>query len=91
MSRKVLAVLAVIILVVIVLFATGFWSINQTREGELPDVKVSAEGGQLPAFDADSKEVVVGTTPTTVEVPKVETEKTTIDVPVVGVKDNGEQ
>ncbi|WP_332812847.1 hypothetical protein [Sphingomonas sp.] len=90
MSRKVLAVLAVIILVVIVLFATGFWSINQTREGELPDVDVSAEGGQLPGFDADSKEVVVGTTETEVEVPKVETETTTVDVPVIGVKDSGE-
>lgn len=91
MSRKVLAVLAIIILVVIVLFASGFWSVNQTREGELPNVDVSAEGGQLPAFDADSKEVVVGTTETQVEVPKVETETTTVDVPVIGVKDNGEQ
>ncbi|MDB5698906.1 MAG: hypothetical protein JWN69_1710 [Alphaproteobacteria bacterium] len=91
MSRKVLAVLAVIVLIVIVLFASGFWSVDQTREGALPDVKVSAEGGQLPAFDAQSKEVVVGTTPTTVDVPKVQTEKTTIDVPVVGVKDNGNQ
>lgn len=90
MSRKVLAILAVIILVVIVLFASGFWSVNQTREGALPDVDVSAEGGQLPAFDADSKEVVVGTTETQVEVPKVETETTTVDVPVVGVKDSGE-
>jgi hypothetical protein len=91
MSRKVLAVLAVIVLIVIVLFASGFWSVNQTQEGSLPDVKVSAEGGQLPAFEGDSKEVVVGTTQTEVDVPKVETEKTTVDVPVIGVKDNGGQ
>jgi regulator of protease activity HflC (stomatin/prohibitin superfamily) len=89
MSRPVLIILAIAVLVAIVLFATGFWSVDQTQEGALPAVKV--EGGALPAFDADSKEVVVGTTETTVEVPKIETEKETIDVPVVGVKDNGEE
>jgi hypothetical protein len=39
----------------------------------------------------DSKEVVVGTTKTEIEVPKVETETQTVDVPAVGVKDNGEE
>lgn len=91
MSRPVLIILAVAVIVLIVLFATGFWSVEQTREGELPNVEVNAEGGQLPAFDADSKEVVVGTTETEIEVPKVETEKETVEVPVVGVKDNGEE
>jgi hypothetical protein len=33
-----------------------------------------------------SKELVVGTKSTTVDVPKVETRKATIDVPVIGVK-----
>lgn len=91
MSRPVLIILAVAVIVLIVLFATGFWSVEQTREGELPNVEVNAEGGQLPAFDADSKEVVAGTTETEIEVPKVETEKETVEVPVVGVKDNGEE
>jgi hypothetical protein len=91
MSRPVLIILAVAVIVLIVLFATGFWSVEQTQEGALPNVDVSAEGGQLPAFDADSKEVVVGTTETEIEVPKVETETETVEVPVVGVKDNGEQ
>ncbi len=88
MSRPILILLAVVVLVVIVLFATGFWSAD-VKEGALPEVSV--DGGELPAVDVDSKEVVVGTTETTVEVPKIETEKETIDVPVVGVKDNGEQ
>ena len=93
MSRKILAILAIIVVVVIILFATGFWDVNQTDEGALPDVDVSAEGGDLPAFDVDSKEVVVGTTETNVAVPDVDvdTEETTVDVPVVGVKDNGEE
>ena len=91
MSRKLLAVLAIVVVVVIVLFASGFWSVKQTREGELPTVDVKAEGGQLPAFEPESKKVVVGTTEANVAVPTVETKNTTIDVPVVGVKDGNEQ
>ena len=78
MSRKVLGLLVVVVLIVIVLFATGFWKAD-VKEGALPDVDVSAEGGKLPDVDMDSKEVVVGTT------------KTEIDVPAVGVKDDGEE
>jgi hypothetical protein len=61
MSRKVLGLLVVVVLIVIVLFATGFWSAD-VKEGAMPDVDVSAEGGKLPGVDMDSKEVVVGTT-----------------------------
>ncbi|WP_226372616.1 hypothetical protein [Allosphingosinicella flava] len=89
--RKILILLAILVIVAIILFATGFWKVDQTREGALPDVNVSASGGQLPAFDVDSKEVVVGTTETNVEVPKIETETEKVEVPVVGVKDNGEE
>ncbi|MGS0626207.1 hypothetical protein ACU8YE_25645 [Ralstonia sp. VS2407] len=89
MSRKLLAILAIVVLIAIVLFATGFWSAD-VKEGALPDIDVTAKGGALPDVDVDSKEVVVGTTNTTIEVPKVETEKETVQVPVIGVKDNGE-
>lgn len=76
---RTLAIIAVIAaLIVGVLFATGFWSAD-VKEGALPDVDVSAKGGELPAVDVDSKEVVVGT------------KEETIDVPTVGVKDNGEE
>ncbi len=67
------AVIAVVI--VGLLFATGFWSAD-VKEGDLPEVSV--KGGELPKVDVDSKEVVVGT------------KKETIDVPTVGVKNNGE-
>lgn len=69
-------VVLAIALIVGLLFATGFWSAD-VKEGKLPEVSV--DGGKLPAVDVDSKEVVVGT------------EKKEIDVPVVGVKDNGEK
>ena len=71
-------------LVVGLLFATGFWSADVTKSGSLPNVSVN--GGSLPKVDLESKKVVVGTTKTQVEVPKVKTETTTIDVPTVGVK-----
>lgn len=90
MKRTVLGLLVVVVLIAIVLFATGFWNAD-VKEGALPQVDVSAEGGKLPDVDVDSKEIVVGTTETNVSVPKIETEKTKIDVPVVGVKDNGEE
>ncbi len=83
-------IVAIAIAVVAFLFVTGFWSANM-KGVELPKVNVSAQGGALPDVDLKSKEVVVGTTKTTVDVPKVETEKKEIDVPVVGVKDNGNQ
>ena len=92
MSRTILIILAIAALVLLVLFATGFLNVNQTREAELPNVDVTAEGGQTPAFDVDSKEVVVGTTETNVSVPEVDvkTEEQTVDVPAIGVKDDGE-
>lgn len=92
MSRKILILLVVVVLVAIVLFATGFWQAD-VKEGALPDVDVSAEGGALPEVDVDSKEVVVGTTETNIAVPDVDidTKETKVDVPVVGVKDNGEE
>ncbi len=90
MKRTVLGLLVVVVLIAIVLFATGFWKAD-VKEGALPDVDVSAEGGKLPDVDVDSKELVVGTTETNVEVPKIETETEKVDVPVVGVKDDGKE
>lgn len=73
-------------LIALVLFLTGFWRVNATG-GSLPKVNVSAEGGSLPKVDVDSKKVVVGTKQTTVDVPKVKTEKETVSVPVIGVSE----
>ena len=79
--------IALIVIVVAFLFLTGFWSADVKKDGSLPSVHVSADGGNLPQVAVHSKEVVVGTKPTTVTVPKVEATHTTVDVPVVGVKD----
>ena len=81
-------IVALAAIIIALLFLTGFWSADVTKSGSLPDVKVSADGGSLPQVDLNSKEVVVGTKATQFTVPKVETTKTTVDVPVVGVKDD---
>ena len=78
-AGRVLGIVAIVAVVIVaLLFLTGFWSAD-VKEGSLPQVDVSAKGGELPKVDVDSKEVVVGT------------KKTEVDVPVVGVKDNGEK
>ena len=55
--------------------------------GSLPKVNVSAKGGSMPDVGFKSDKLVGGTKSTTVDVPKVETRKAKVDVPVVGVED----
>lgn len=44
--------------------------VNQTQEGELPEV--TAEGGQLPKYDVETADVDIGTREETVTVPDVD-------------------
>ena len=46
--------------------------VDQTKEGELPDVDVNATGGQLPEYNVEGPDVNVGTENRTVEVPTVD-------------------
>ncbi|WP_088185645.1 hypothetical protein [Sphingobium sp. Z007] len=73
-GRTIAIILIVALAIVGVLFATGFWKADVSG-GDMPEVSV--KGGDLPKVDVDSKEVVVGT----------KTEQ--VEVPTVGVKDNG--
>ena len=74
-TGRTIAIFAILALAIVgLLFATGFWSAD-VKGGDLPEVSV--DGGALPKVDVDSKEVVVGT------------KKEEIEVPTVGVKDNG--
>ena len=45
---------------------------EQTQEGELPDVEVTAEGGQLPEYEVETADVEVGTREETVTVPDID-------------------
>lgn len=78
-KRSAVGTIAIVVvgiaLIVVVLFATGFWSMDVKDAGSAPKVTVSATAGQLPDVDVKSQEVVVGTKTTTVEVPTVEVKK----------------
>lgn len=82
-----LIALLVVVALVVAAFAFGLIDIDQTKSGALPDVKVSADGGKLPEFDAKTADVDVGTKTESVEVPTVEvgTKETGIKVPTVDV------
>lgn len=56
--------------------------LDQTKEARLPEVEVSTEGGQMPAFDVEVADVDVGTEEKTVTVPGVDVETKTIEVEV---------
>ncbi len=74
---------------VVLLAVVGFYmvDIDQTQETRLPDVDVSVEGGQLPAFDAEVGSVELTEEEVTVEVPNVEVtmEEETVTVPGLSI------
>ena len=81
---RTLAIIALIALVIVgILFATGFWKLNGTA-GSMP--KVSVQGGSMPKVGVQSDKIVVGTKETTVDVPKIETKKAEVKVPMIGVE-----
>ena len=47
-------------------------NVEKTKEGEMPDVNVTMNGGQLPEYNVTGPEVNIGTENRTVEVPTVE-------------------
>lgn len=69
------------------LFALAFSAcdVDQTREGELPEVDIDLEEGQAPAYDVDWADIDVRTRTETVEVPKIKvvTETEQVEVPYI--------
>ncbi|MEO7365591.1 MAG: hypothetical protein ABIW03_04650 [Sphingomicrobium sp.] len=47
-------------------------NVEKTKDGELPDVNVTTNGGQLPEYNVETPTVNVGTENKVVEVPTVE-------------------
>lgn len=90
MKRFILTILVIAVLVMIVGVATGFINLNSSGQLRAPKVNVTAQGGEVPKLDVNTKELVVGTTETNVAVPRIGMEKSKINVPTIGVKDNGD-
>ncbi|QIK41151.1 hypothetical protein [Pontivivens nitratireducens] len=64
--------IGIIVAVLVVLGLFFFFDLNQTQDGELPNVEVT--GGEMPEYDVDAGDVDVGTTERTVTVPTVDLE-----------------
>lgn len=56
------------------LFTLGACTAEQTEEGEMPDVDVSAEGGNLPEYDVEPANVEISTDTQQVVTPDVDVE-----------------
>lgn len=83
MNIKLKAVLAVLPAAMLL----GGCDVDQTSEGEMPDVDVDVEGGELPNYDVDTADVDVGTREETVSVPDVDVdmEEEEVTVPDIDV------
>lgn len=68
-------------------------SVDQTEEGSLPDVDVTAKGGNMPKYDVDTADVKVTSENKKVDMPNVDvgTEKKTVEVNVPDVDVNTEK
>lgn len=57
-------------------FALAACDVDQTKEGDMPEVDVNVSGGQLPEYNVEGPTVNVGTENKTIQVPTVD-----VDVP----------
>lgn len=71
---KIASILAIVVAAVAIGFGVYMVDIDQTQEASLPDVDVSVEGGNMPAFDAEVGDIETGTEQITMEVPTIEFE-----------------
>ena len=46
--------------------------VDQTKEGDMPEVDVNVSGGQLPEYNVEGPDVTVGTENKTIQVPTID-------------------
>ncbi len=80
--RAILMLLVVVVLVAIAAISLGYVDVSQTRTASLPSVEV--RGGQAPAYDVRTANVVVGQKEQVVKVPTVGQKNEVVQVPTVG-------
>lgn len=76
----------VLVAALMMVMALGACTVEQTEEGEMPEVNV--EGGNMPEYDVDPAQVEVGTETATITTPDVDvsTETREVTVPDVDVE-----
>ena len=74
----------IVLLLIVALAALAYFTGLLNVGGKFAPPTVSVSGGEMPTVTTGA--IVTGTTQQTVNVPKVETQKQTIEVPTLGVK-----
>ena len=85
--KTAMTVVGAVAIVALAVFGFYMVDIDQTQEARLPNVDVTVEGGQMPAFDAEVGSVQLTEEEVTVKVPDVEVtmEEERITVPGIEV------
>jgi hypothetical protein len=84
--RGLLVLVGLVALVVVGLMSVGMLHIEQQQGASIPRITFNAQGGQLPKFKAETGQVGIGQTNTTVQVPTLEMKNTTVTLPTIEVK-----
>ncbi|MBO6816091.1 MAG: hypothetical protein JJ891_14625 [Rhizobiaceae bacterium] len=80
------AVIAIAAAALVALGAIYFVEVNQTEEGQLPEVDVSVNNGKMPEYEVETGSVKVGSEKTEVTVPEVEMKEKEVEVPTLEVE-----
>ena len=83
--RGLLVLLGLIALAAVVLMSLGMLNV-QMGNGSLPTVDFNVQGGRLPEIKAETGTIGIGSTNTTVEVPRIEMGNATVTLPTIEVK-----
>lgn len=78
----------ILVPLILIMGAVTGCRVEQQEAGDLPDVDVDVDPGELPEYEVEGPEVEVGTTETEVTVPDVDvsTEEKTVEVPTIDVE-----
>lgn len=80
--RIIIGILAVVAIVLLAVWAVD---VDVTGDVELPEVEVSAEGGEMPAVDVNTVEVDATMEEETMTVPTIEVQEEEVEVPVPNI------
>ena len=80
--RIIIGILAVVAIVLLAVWAVD---VDVSGDVELPEVEVSAEGGEMPAVDVNTVDIDATMEEETMTVPTIEVQEEEVEVPVPNI------
>lgn len=71
-GRTILIILVVLIVLAFIAYALGLFNVDSSGEVEMPEVDVSAEGGEVPDVQVETGDIDVGSEEVEMEVPTLD-------------------